>query len=65
MSPSVTDGCLVASEVVRRQSALSCIVGTAPEAASAAGKWAAEANQERHLLEALLGRTPTSELTAG
>ena len=40
------------------------IVSTEPEAASAVGKWIAETNQERRRLEALLGRTPTTTLTA-
>jgi hypothetical protein len=40
------------------------IVRTEPEAASAVGKWIAETNQERRRLEALLGRTPTTRLTA-
>jgi hypothetical protein len=40
------------------------IVRTEPEAASTVGKWIAETNQERRRLEALLGRTPTTKLTA-
>ena len=40
------------------------IVRTEPEAASAVGKWIAETNQERRRLEALLGRTPATKLTA-
>jgi site-specific DNA recombinase len=40
------------------------IVRTEPEAASTVGKWIAEANQERRRLEALRGRTPTTNLTA-
>ena len=40
------------------------IVRTEPEAASTVGKWIAETNQERRRLEALLGRTPTTNLTA-
>jgi transposase len=40
------------------------IVRTEPEAASTVGKWIAETNQERRRLEAQLGRTPTTRLTA-
>jgi site-specific DNA recombinase len=40
------------------------IVRNEPEAASTVGKWIAETNQERRRLEALLGRTPTTKLTA-
>ena len=40
------------------------IVRTEPEAASTVGKWIAETNQELRRLEALLGRTPTTRLTA-
>ena len=40
------------------------IVRTEPEAASTVGKWIAETNQERRRLEAMLGRTPTTALTA-
>jgi Rad3-related DNA helicase len=40
------------------------IVRTEPEAASAVDRWIAETNQERRRLEALLGRTSTTKLTA-
>ena len=40
------------------------IVRTEPEAALTVGKWIAETNQERRRVEALLGRTPTTRLTA-
>jgi len=40
------------------------IVRTEPEAASTVGKWIAETNQERRRLEAQLGKTPTTKLTA-
>jgi len=40
------------------------IVRIEPEAAATVGKWIAETNQERRRLEALLGRTPTTRLTA-
>ena len=39
-------------------------VRTEPEAACAVGKWIAATNPERRRLEALLGRTPTTKLTA-
>ncbi len=40
------------------------IVRTEPEAASTVGKWIAETSQERRRLEAVLGRTPSTRLTA-
>jgi type II secretory pathway pseudopilin PulG len=39
------------------------IIRTEPEAASAVGKWIAEANQERRRLETMLGQQPTTRLT--
>jgi hypothetical protein len=39
------------------------IVRTEPEAASAVGRWIAEANQERRRLETMLGQQPTTRLT--
>jgi hypothetical protein len=40
------------------------IIRTESEAAPTVGKWIAETDQERRRLEALLGRTPTTTLTA-
>ncbi|HZD21986.1 MAG TPA: hypothetical protein VE569_01060, partial [Acidimicrobiia bacterium] len=40
------------------------IVRTEPEAASTVGKWIAQTDQERRRLEALLGQTPITKLTA-
>ncbi len=40
------------------------VIANEPEAAPAVGKWIAEVHQERRRLETMLGRTPTSRLTA-
>ena len=49
---------------IRELDSYRTIVRTEPEAASTVGKWIAETNQERRRLEGLLGRNPTTKLTA-
>jgi len=52
------------AELDRELDSYRTIVRTEPEAAATVGRWIAETNQERRRLETLLGRTPTTRLTA-